>query len=158
MSLLGITCIISTGTMILVLLSICFILLGGMAVHSYITNRLKYKDFDGPSPFLSLPILGHTLLLNMSNPLVKLSELRKRHGEVFRCDIGNTPTIFICSYDLLAEAFKKDEFNDRPAIARSFLKSIKNIITHLNFTMQYILYKLQKTFLIFRCSKYYIYI
>lgn len=77
-----------------------------------LASKRKYSDFPGPSPFLSLPIIGHGYLLG-SDPLAKLIEFRRRYGDVFRLDIGNQPTIFLGTNNLMAEAFRKEAFSGR---------------------------------------------
>ncbi len=110
--------------MIQALILLCCLLLATVVAMSFMKDRQKYKDFVGPSPLLSLPIFGHMLLLNMSDPMTALSNMRRKYGDIFRCDIGGTPTVFLCSYDLVDEAYKKDVFNDRAGPTRTFVKSI----------------------------------
>ncbi len=73
---------------------------------------LKYRDFDGPSPFLSLPLIGHGYLLG-SDVASKLTEYQKKYGDIFRFDIGAYPTVILCTQELVAEAFRKEAFSGR---------------------------------------------
>ncbi len=75
-------------------------------------NDLKYRHFPGPSPFLSLPLLGHGYLLG-AEPCLKMLEYMKTYGDIFRFDIGDTPTVLLCKYDEVKEAYTKDSFNGR---------------------------------------------
>ncbi len=93
----------------LVKLFLCLLLLH--ILKKWLDNR-KYKDLKGPSPLLSLPMVGHGYLLG-TNPAVKLAELHRRHGDIFRFDIGDFPTVVLNSYDLIKEAFYKEEFSGR---------------------------------------------
>ena len=38
----------------------------------------------------------------------------RKYGHIFRLDWGNFPTVWLCKFDDLAEAFKKDILSDRP--------------------------------------------
>ncbi len=80
-------------------------------VVKYLRN-LKYSDFDGPSPMLSLPLVGHSYLLG-SDPISKLMEYRRRYGDMFRLDIGADPTIILCTQELTLEALRREDFNGR---------------------------------------------
>ncbi len=89
--------------LILVLLTYC--------LKKWLNDR-KYSDFDGPSPFLSLPFVGHGYLLgNEQNK--KMMEFQKKYGDVFRFDIGSYPTVVLCSYKLTRDAFTKEVFSGR---------------------------------------------
>ena len=39
---------------------------------------------------------------------------REEHGPIFRLDIGHLPTVWICDYAPLREAFRRREFSSRP--------------------------------------------
>ena len=91
-------------------------LLLALVVTAYLAKRylsnLKYGDFDGPSPWLSFPLIGHGYLLG-DRPPQKLREFQKKYGDIFRLDIGDAPTIMICKYGLVKEAFAKEAFSGR---------------------------------------------
>ncbi len=72
----------------------------------------RYSHFPGPSPFLSFPLIGHGYLLG-DEPATKLLEMQKKYGDIFRFDIGSTPTIMLCKYEQLKEAFVKESFSGR---------------------------------------------
>ncbi len=117
--------------MILALL-IVSCLLAMLLALPLIRNMNKYKDFPGPSALLSLPIFGHLPLLHLySNPIRKLTEFQRRYGDMFRCDIGSKPTIYLCSYDLVEEAFKMDEFTKREGVAKMLPKGMLLLTVNL---------------------------
>ncbi len=73
----------------------------------------RYNHIPGPSPWLSLPLIGHGYLLG-NNPTEALGEMQKKYGDLFRLDIGgDCPTIWLCRYDQMREAFYKESFNGR---------------------------------------------
>ncbi len=82
----------------------------------YLTRKCivnqKYKEFSGPNPYLSLPLVGHGYLLG-SDTAAKFMELRKEYGDIFRFDLGDVPTLVLTTYDLMKEAFQKDVFSGR---------------------------------------------
>ncbi len=54
------------------------------------------------------------LLTHLSSPLGCLNGLHKKHGDIFRMDSGEFPTVWLCKFEDLEEAFKKDILSDRP--------------------------------------------
>ncbi len=72
----------------------------------------KYKDFNGPSPFLSFPFVGHGYLLG-SDPASKLHEMKRNYGDVFRLDVGDLPSVVFTTYEQIKEAFSKEVFSGR---------------------------------------------
>ncbi len=108
--------------LLLPLIACCLVII---FVKIWKTKNDKYRHFGGPSPFLSLPYFGHALLLK-PNPVKELSKWHRLEGDMFRFDIGNVPTVFLCSHKLVSEAFKTEEFNGRNAphnvIAETFRK------------------------------------
>ncbi len=88
----------------------CLLLLAVLARK--LLRDLKYSSFPGPSPFLSLPLIGHGYLLG-SDVAEKLSECQRKYGDVFRFDVGAFPSIFLCSHEAVAEAFRKEAFSGR---------------------------------------------
>ncbi len=40
-------------------------------------------------------------------------EMRSLYGDLFRFDVGNYPTVFLCTHEMAAEAFKREEFSGR---------------------------------------------
>ena len=54
------------------------------------------------------------LLTHLSSPLGCLNGLYKKHGDIFRMDSGEFPTVWLCKFEDLEEAFKKDILSDRP--------------------------------------------
>ena len=57
-------------------------------------------------------LLLHFPLTN--RPLECLDAHHDKFGPIFRLDWGDFPTIWLCDFDDVAEAFKKDILNDRP--------------------------------------------
>jgi len=72
----------------------------------------KFRDLPGPAWYLKLPLIGHSYMLG-KNPTRSILKLTKKYGGLFRMDIGSFPTVVIASYDLMAEAFKREDFNGR---------------------------------------------
>ena len=99
-----------------------------------------FRTLPGPSPWLSLPILGRSLGLSRSsdlcpfhlvckiiirlsgighswllgsNPVAKLLEMRAKYGNVFRFDIGFMPSVILMGYEECAEAFKREALAGR---------------------------------------------
>ncbi len=82
-------------------------------VRKYLRDA-KYSHIPGPSPWLSFPLVGHSYMLMGSNPVEVLDQMNKKYGNLFRFDIGgDCPTVWLCTYDQLKEAFSKDSFNGR---------------------------------------------
>ncbi len=95
-------------------------------------DNLKYNHIPGPSPWLSLPLMGHGYLLGF-NPPRTLLEMKEKYGDIFRLDIGNSPTIWLCTYDLTKEAFRRNTFNGRywkhlPGVTVAADKDINGIL------------------------------
>ncbi len=94
-----------------------FVLIGIFVCLHLIKQTLslyKYKDFPGPSPFLSLPLIGHGYLLG-PNIARGLQINQEKHGDIFRFDLGGVPTVHICTQELATKAFKLDAFNGKPS-------------------------------------------
>ena len=87
-----------------------------LVIFCYLARRWldqqKFCDIPGPSPWLSLPLIGHGYMLG-KRPADKLLELQRKYGDIFRLDLGKAPTVIICKYGLAKEAFFKDAFNGR---------------------------------------------
>ncbi len=73
---------------------------------------LSYSKFQGPSPWLSFPLVGHGYMVAL-NPGQTLISMHKRYGDLFRLDLGNIPTIWLCTTEALKEAYAKEEFSGR---------------------------------------------
>lgn len=67
----------------------------------------------GPKSWSSLPLVGHAYLLG-PDPTGTLLDLQRRHGPVFRLDLGPAPTVIIGDYDVGLEAYRKEAFDHRP--------------------------------------------
>lgn len=90
------------------------LILGGilLLIFSKYRHNLKYSDLPGPSPFLSLPIIGHGYLLGDDAPEA-LMRCQEKYGDIFRFDLGSWPTVFLCRHSLIANAFKMEAFSGR---------------------------------------------
>ena len=86
------------------------------AIFLYVIDHLKrnvrYKDIKGPSHWLSLPLVGHAYLLGKDVDGT-LKKYQKKFGNIFRFDVGNIPTVILCDFATIQEAFKMDAFNGR---------------------------------------------
>ncbi len=72
----------------------------------------RWNHIPGHKSYTSLPLLGHIYLFG-DKPLECLDENQKKFGNIFRLDIGNFPTVWLCDYDDITAAFKQDNFSDR---------------------------------------------
>ncbi len=74
----------------------------------------KYKDLDGPNPWLSFPLIGHGYLLG-TDQASTLMDMKKKYGDMFRLDIGAVPTVVLTTYEQAKEALFKEAFSGRVA-------------------------------------------
>ncbi len=96
--------------LILPLLLLC-ILVGLHLFKQYLTS-IKYKDFPGPSPLLSVPLIGHGHLFGPDVPQ-GLLDLQAKYGDIFRFDLGGVPSVHLCTHELVTKAYKMDVFNGK---------------------------------------------
>ncbi|KAF8792481.1 Cytochrome P450 18a1 like protein [Argiope bruennichi] len=75
-----------------------------------LSNKNSKKHPPGPT---GLPIVGYLPFLT-KEPHKKLTELSKIYGPVYRVLLGSTNVIILTDFDLMKEAFWKDEFMGRP--------------------------------------------
>ena len=61
----------------------------------------------------SLPLIGHMYRLG-TTPIESLHAQKKRFGDIFRLDSGPWPTVWLCDYDQITDAMKKEVFSARP--------------------------------------------
>jgi len=73
----------------------------------------KWDHLPGHSSWTSLPLIGHMYRLG-TTPIESLHALNRRFGDVFRLDSGPWPAVWLCDYDQITEAMKKEVFSARP--------------------------------------------
>ena len=73
----------------------------------------KWDHLPGYSSISSIPLIGHGLKLG-TDPIKAAFEMQHKFGNLFRCDFGGFPTVFLCDYETIDEAFKLDAFSGRP--------------------------------------------
>lgn len=73
----------------------------------------KWDHFPGPTKLQSLPMIGHGHLAAGKPFKEVLRENRAKYGDIYRFDLGALPTIFLCNYDDICEAYKTDAFGGR---------------------------------------------
>ncbi|CAL1262443.1 unnamed protein product [Larinioides sclopetarius] len=67
-----------------------------------------------PGPWTNgLPIIGSLPILS-NKPFVKLTELSKKYGPVYRLRLGSIDVVIITDFETMKEAFAKDAFMGRP--------------------------------------------
>ncbi len=71
-----------------------------------------------------MPVFGH-LYLYLKDPINILFEKRAKFGDVFRMDSGYLPTVWLCGYDDVSVALKKDELQHRPHHHVSGMKGLR---------------------------------
>ncbi|KAM7278336.1 hypothetical protein ACFE04_005470 [Oxalis oulophora] len=89
-----------------------------LALHLFTKHFLHKLQNLPPTPFLSLPIIGHLYLL--SQPLHRtLSVLSKRHGSILFLQLGSCKALVVTSPSLAEECFTKNDvvFANRPNLA-----------------------------------------
>ncbi|KAF8792480.1 Cytochrome P450 1A2 like protein [Argiope bruennichi] len=80
-------------------------------MHVWLLSNKKNKKYPpGPPGF---PIVGYLPYLT-KEPYKKLTELSKIYGPVYSVRFGSTNIIVITDFELMKEAFWKDEFMGRP--------------------------------------------
>ena len=75
-----------------------------------------------PSPWLSLPLIGHAYLLG-TNADRGFSRLRSRLGNIFGLSFGPNPMVVVSDLPSLQEAMSKDGLLDRPGVFSGARKS-----------------------------------
>ena len=73
----------------------------------------RWNHFPGLSSWTSWPMIGHGNHLG-EDPLSRLSQMREKFGDIFRCDIGSMPTVILCDFDDIKDFFKLESFSGRP--------------------------------------------
>ena len=76
-------------------------------------RKHRLPDSFPPGPRKPLPIIGDGWYLG-SDFKGGFKKLRENFGPVNGLYFGNTPTIVIHDFDLIEEAFKREEFSGRP--------------------------------------------
>ncbi len=89
-----------------------FMLVLATLVYKKWRDLSQWDHFPGLTKFSSLPLIGHSYKLG-GHPIKVLEEMRKKYGNIFRLDVGAKPTIFLCDYNDISEAYRQDLFNGR---------------------------------------------
>ena len=87
---------------IILLLTLCILWL----LKRYIYLR-KWNHFPGAKSYQALPLIGHAYKLS-NDPIGELFKMQKKHGDIFRLDVGSTPTIVIAGLNEANEVFKSE--------------------------------------------------
>ncbi|GFY75841.1 cytochrome P450 18a1 [Trichonephila inaurata madagascariensis] len=74
------------------------------------SGKSTKKQLPGPT---GLPIVGYIPFMT-TKPYVKLTELSKTYGPIYKMRLGSIDIIVITDYELMKEAFSKDVFMGRP--------------------------------------------
>ncbi|GFV86873.1 cytochrome P450 18a1 [Trichonephila clavipes] len=74
------------------------------------SGKSTKKQLPGP---IGLPIVGYIPFMT-KKPYVKLTELSKTYGPIYKVRLGSIDIIVIADYELTKEAFSKDVFMGRP--------------------------------------------
>ena len=86
------------------------------AILAHYVRRLKHLSrwdhFPGYKSYSSIPLAGH--VWRISNFLQHFRQMQADHGDVFRLDWGDRPTVYVCSHELASEALSSDAFNGMP--------------------------------------------
>ncbi|XP_015060921.1 isoflavone 2'-hydroxylase-like [Solanum pennellii] len=77
----------------------------------------KFQNLP-PSPFISLPIIGHLYLLNKKPIHKTLANISEKHGPLLYLRFGSRPVLLISSPSLVEECFTKNDlvFANRPRL------------------------------------------
>ena len=100
--------------MALVWLLVLVIVVVILYMIDHVKRNAKYEDLKGPSHWLSLPLVGHAYLLG-TDVDGTLKKYQKKFGDIFRFDVGNIPTVFLCDFATVQEAYKLEAFTGRSA-------------------------------------------
>ncbi|XP_035227372.1 cytochrome P450 18a1-like [Stegodyphus dumicola] len=73
----------------------------------------KKKGQNLPPGPIGLPFVGYIPFLT-NKPYVKLQELAKIYGPVYRIQMGSKPVVVLCDFQTIKNAFANDDFMGRP--------------------------------------------
>jgi len=89
------------------------ILIGGVVIlYIWMKASIRPKNFP-PGP-VNIPFLGSALKLDVRNLSKSFARLKNKYGDIFSIYVGNTPVVVLNSYQLIKEAFERQEFSGRP--------------------------------------------
>ncbi|GFQ94516.1 hypothetical protein TNCT_351831, partial [Trichonephila clavata] len=74
------------------------------------SGKSSKKQLPGP---IGLPIVGYIPFMT-KKPYVKLTELSKTYGPLYKVRLGSIDIIVITDFEIMKEAFSKDVFMGRP--------------------------------------------
>ncbi len=81
-----------------------------------IIQRLWYSSrwdhIPGNKSYTSIPLIGHAYIMGKA-PLENLEKQRLKHGNIFRMDVGNFPTVWLCEYQDISDVMRSKLFKDR---------------------------------------------
>ncbi len=77
------------------------------------TRFNSWNDFPGPSKYASFPIVGHAYKMAGRKMYQVMRDNREKYGDIYRFDIGNVETVYLCNYEDIREAFNSDAFGGR---------------------------------------------
>ncbi len=73
----------------------------------------RWDHFPGYSKLGSFPVIGHGHLLQGKDFRTFMRENKETFGDIYRMDLGEIPTVFLCNYDDVCEAYRTDVFGGR---------------------------------------------
>ncbi|GBM71201.1 Cytochrome P450 2J2, partial [Araneus ventricosus] len=76
----------------------------------HLKGKSSRKDLPGPFAF---PIIG-SLHLMSKKPYIKLTELSRKYGPLYRIRLGGINIVIITDFEIMKEAFSKDALMGRP--------------------------------------------
>ncbi|KFM70322.1 Cytochrome P450 18a1, partial [Stegodyphus mimosarum] len=89
---------------------ICIIVLTALVSLFFSRKERKRNHLPGPT---GLPLIGYLPFMT-EKPYVKLQELAKIYGPVYRVQIGSHSVVVLCDFQSIKEAFASDAFMGRP--------------------------------------------
>ncbi|KAG8196169.1 hypothetical protein JTE90_007899 [Oedothorax gibbosus] len=74
-------------------------------------TKTKYaSNIPGP---MGLPIVGYLPFMT-KKPYLKLAQLRHKYGPIYRIHLGSREIIILCDFNIIKDAFTRDEIMGRP--------------------------------------------
>jgi hypothetical protein len=98
--------------MLTTILSILFLAISTILWYKRKKIFFQYPDNFPPGPRFPLPIAGDGYAFK--NIPEGFESLHKKYGKIVGLNLGGVPTVSIADYDLIQEAFDKDDFSGRP--------------------------------------------
>ena len=88
-------------------LFLLFLTLIVLLLFKHYSNLKKWDHFPGAKGYQAFPLIGHAYMLG-DDPIKALLQMQKKHGNIFRLDLGPTPGIIIAGLDEANTVFKSE--------------------------------------------------